>query len=239
MNRKSENSHMSTVGKCIASNGWLGDIIVGLYKNHYYYIDGTHRAKWLISKGHQVVFTLKVVDSEEELLQLMIDANNVNKAWTLIKYVNSNSALGKPAYKELQKIISDSPHMPVACVAAIFGNMSVALAKASIKKGTYDVPSVRDGKLALSLYDTFFNNSGLGINSRSIEGLMSFINHITMPVFRSLHETFAKEVTQNLANGLSNLLTKSMGAKEYENLLRLIYTNMNKKASDVRPNKKK
>lgn len=228
MNRESQNTHISEVGMCISKNGWLGDITVALFDGKYIFIDGTHRAKWLMQKGHLIVFTLKLVDSELELLRLMIDANNVNKSWSLMRYVNSNAARtsGGESYKELVNVVANMPYMPVACAAAIFANISVTLAKSTIKKGTYYVPNVPEGKYNLNLVDTFFVESTLGLNSRSIEGLISVIRCMTITEFRTKHKAFALAVKTRLNSGVSNLLTSSMGAKEYENLLTMILHSM-------------
>jgi len=220
MNRESDNNHVSEVGEAIASNGWLGDIQVALLDGKYYYIDGTHRAKWLKQKGHTIVFTLKIVKSEEELLNLMIAANNVNKTWSLTRYVEANAKRGKESYIELLKVItSDNTYMPPACAAAVLGTVSVALAKTTIKKGTYYIPNIKEGNRTFDLIDTFLKNANQGTNSRTIEGLLQFIGNIGLPVFRSIHKEYAIAVD----NYRKSVPMSKTGAKDFEKMFMVVY----------------
>ena len=163
---KSSDKKFKDLKENIKNKGYLISPVV--VSSEGYVVDGQHRIQACKELNLPVLY---VVNSLINSVEDVVDANNMQRSWSLMDYVKHWAMRGDENSKQLMKIVSEYPEFGDATVADAFCGHKSKKARSLIKNGEYVI-------------DTKFGNELLE-NARELRDVVG-INFKQAKVVRAL-----------------------------------------------------
>jgi len=142
MNRPIKESSVQDLIGSLNRNGQIREVIVvwDAKKSRYIIVDGQHLCEALKKLGEPIECILVECESEAEIVQLMIDTNNISKAWKLEDYIHSWKESGKKDYRILENA-KDVMYADIQLSVLIQAYAQERRSKATkmVKEGTFKI----------------------------------------------------------------------------------------------------
>jgi len=113
-------------------------------KQRYIIVDGQHLTVGLKQFGRNIECVVVDCETEEDMVQLMIDLNNVSKTWKLENYIHSWAESGIKAYKQL-RIATQLSDVQLTVAMQAYTQQSRAKATKMVKEGKFEIVNKNRG----------------------------------------------------------------------------------------------
>lgn len=151
-NREVNDKHVTEMRESVERNGVIREAIIVPNKNkkgYYLIIDGQHLIESLKQLGHAVPCKIVEVESDEKMVDLMIDINNKSKSWSLEDYITSRAKSGNKDYKFILTEMERTGLQTTVVLMAYAQNRSRSAVTKETKIGSYKVANKTSGKMML------------------------------------------------------------------------------------------
>lgn len=113
-------------------------------KQRYLIVDGQHLTVALKQLNRNIECVIVDCETEEEMVQLMIDLNNISKSWTLENYIHSWAESGVKSYKQL-RVATQLSDVQLTVAMQAYTQQSRAKATKMVKEGKFEIVNKQRG----------------------------------------------------------------------------------------------